>query len=100
MVSEEVGDLVQEALSSSSSSSSSLDQDLLPKEDRVESEQINERLDFLEGDEEKSILQQMSDIAKFAGPALGIWLSGPLMSLIDTAVVGNSSSLELAALGM
>lgn len=58
-------------------------------------------LQFLEADEQsaKGILQQMWDIIMFAGPALGIWLSGPMMSLIDTAVVGNSSSLELAALG-
>lgn len=48
---------------------------------------------------EKNLLQQMWDIVAFAGPALGIWLSGPMMSLIDTAVVGNNSSLELAALG-
>ncbi|KAI5066910.1 hypothetical protein GOP47_0017438 [Adiantum capillus-veneris] len=47
----------------------------------------------------KGLLQQMYDIVMFAGPALGIWLSGPIMSMIDTAVVGNSSLLELAALG-
>jgi hypothetical protein len=55
------------------------------------------------GDEEKmtfkGMLKQMRDIFFFVGPVLGIWLFGPLMSLIDTAVVGNSSSLELAALG-
>jgi Na+-driven multidrug efflux pump len=45
------------------------------------------------------MLKQMRDIIFFVGPVLGIWLFGPLMSLIDTAVVGNSSSLELAALG-
>lgn len=50
--------------------------------------------------EEKSLLDQMREIFVFAGPALGIWLSGPLMSIIDTAVIGNSSSLELAALGI
>ena len=37
---------------------------------------------------------------RFALPALGSWLVSPLMSLVDTAVVGRSaSSLELAALG-
>ncbi|BBM97273.1 protein MpEDS5 [Marchantia polymorpha subsp. ruderalis] len=51
------------------------------------------------GDETKSLIEQMREILVFAGPALGIWLSGPLMSIIDTAVVGQSSSLELAALG-
>ncbi|MCO5550152.1 hypothetical protein L7F22_003634 [Adiantum nelumboides] len=49
--------------------------------------------------EKKGLLQQLCDIVMFAGPALGIWLSGPIMSMIDTAVVGNSSLLELAALG-
>ncbi len=47
----------------------------------------------------KSMVAQMWDIIVFAGPALGIWLSGPIMSLIDTSVIGQSSSLELAALG-
>ncbi|XP_028548985.1 protein DETOXIFICATION 46, chloroplastic isoform X1 [Dendrobium catenatum] len=46
-----------------------------------------------------TILQQMKDIVMFAGPATGLWISGPLMSLIDTMVIGQGSSLELAALG-
>ena len=49
--------------------------------------------------EGKSLLEQLKDIIVFAGPALGIWLSGPIMGIIDTAVIGNSSSVELAALG-
>lgn len=49
--------------------------------------------------ESKNIFEQLREIVVFAGPALGIWLSGPIMSLIDTSVIGNSSSLELAALG-
>lgn len=53
-----------------------------------------------DGIEGKNFFEQLREIVAFAGPALGIWLSGPLMSLIDTAVIGNSSSLELAALGM
>ena len=36
---------------------------------------------------------------RFAVPALGIYLCPPLMSLIDAAFIGRSSSLELAALG-
>lgn len=42
---------------------------------------------------------QMKEIVMFSGPALGLWICGPLMSLIDTAVVGQGSSIELAALG-
>ncbi|KAJ4966512.1 hypothetical protein NE237_018361 [Protea cynaroides] len=49
--------------------------------------------------EDKSIWTQMKEIAMFAGPATGLWICGPLMSLIDTAVIGQGSSVELAALG-
>ncbi|KAK0580781.1 hypothetical protein LWI29_006156 [Acer saccharum] len=35
----------------------------------------------------------------FTGPATALWICGPLMSLIDTAVIGQGSSIELAALG-
>ncbi|KAH7668528.1 Multi antimicrobial extrusion protein [Dioscorea alata] len=49
--------------------------------------------------ESLSIWKQMKDIALFAGPATGLWICGPLMSLIDTMVIGQASSLELAALG-
>ena len=43
-----------------------------------------------------------ADLVKFALPTLGAWLVSPLMSLIDTVVVGQSctaTSIELAALG-
>nr|BAJ86114.1 predicted protein [Hordeum vulgare subsp. vulgare]BAJ87363.1 predicted protein [Hordeum vulgare subsp. vulgare] len=45
------------------------------------------------------IWAQMRDVLVFAGPALGLWICGPLMSLIDTMVIGQTSSLQLAALG-
>lgn len=43
----------------------------------------------------------MARILAFSLPTLGIWIASPLLSLMDTAVVGRfaSSSLELAALG-
>jgi len=63
---------------------------MLEKETEIERRQ---------GAEEKSMIEQLKDIFVFAGPALGIWLSGPIMGIIDTAVIGQSSSLELAALG-
>ncbi|XP_058730091.1 protein DETOXIFICATION 46, chloroplastic-like [Vicia villosa] len=70
-----------------------------------DTEQISEGFD-VEGDEEEvnelveqSIWIQMKEIVLFTGPAIGLWLCGPLMSLIDTAVVGQGSSIELAALG-
>lgn len=47
----------------------------------------------------QSLWNQIKEIMMFTGPATGIWISGPLMSLIDTAVIGQGSSLELAALG-
>jgi Na+-driven multidrug efflux pump len=45
------------------------------------------------------IWEQVRDVVVFAGPALGLWICGPLMSLIDTMVIGQTSSLQLAALG-
>ncbi|KAL8151387.1 hypothetical protein V2J09_021195 [Rumex salicifolius] len=47
----------------------------------------------------QSIWNQIYEIIEFSGPAAGLWLCGPLMSLIDTAVIGQTSSIELAALG-
>ncbi|KAJ7978515.1 Protein DETOXIFICATION [Quillaja saponaria] len=47
----------------------------------------------------QTIWNQMKDIVMFTGPATGLWICGPLMSLIDTAVIGQGSSIELAALG-
>lgn len=52
-----------------------------------------------EGLENQSIWNQMKEIIMFTGPATGLWICGPLMSLIDTAVIGQGSSIELAALG-
>uniref|UniRef100_A0A803LPD0 Protein DETOXIFICATION n=1 Tax=Chenopodium quinoa TaxID=63459 RepID=A0A803LPD0_CHEQI len=46
----------------------------------------------------QSTWDQIIEIVKFSGPATGLWICGPLMSLIDTAVIGQGSSLELAAL--
>ncbi|KAL9259731.1 DETOXIFICATION 46, chloroplastic-like protein [Drosera capensis] len=48
---------------------------------------------------DRSLWSQIVEIVKFSGPATGLWICGPLMSLIDTAVIGQSSSTELAALG-
>ncbi|XP_065866896.1 protein DETOXIFICATION 46, chloroplastic-like [Euphorbia lathyris] len=52
-----------------------------------------------EGLEKQSLWNQVKEIMMFTGPATGLWLCGPLMSLIDTAVIGQGSSIELAALG-
>ncbi|KAL6565472.1 Protein DETOXIFICATION 47, chloroplastic [Orobanche hederae] len=41
----------------------------------------------------------MAEIAKFSGLAAWLWICAPLMSLSDTAVIGQCSSIELAALG-
>ena len=48
----------------------------------------------------ENIWKQMKEIVMFTGPATGLWICGPLMSLIDTAVIGQGSSIELAALGI
>ncbi|KAK3195395.1 hypothetical protein Dsin_026705 [Dipteronia sinensis] len=47
----------------------------------------------------QSVWNQMKEILMFTGPATALWICGPLMSLIDTAVIGQGSSIELAALG-
>lgn len=52
-----------------------------------------------EGLANQSMLNQLKEIMMFTGPAAGLWICGPLMSLIDTAVIGQGSSIELAALG-
>lgn len=52
-----------------------------------------------EGLENQSMWEQMKEIVMFTGPATGLWICGPLMSLIDTSVIGQGSSIELAALG-
>ena len=49
---------------------------------------------------DQSIWVQMKEIIKFTAPATGLWICGPLMSLMDTAVIGQGSSIELAALGI
>ena len=48
----------------------------------------------------EGIWKQMKEIVMFTGPATGLWICGPLMSLIDTAVIGQGSYIELAALGI
>ena len=41
-----------------------------------------------------------AELARFALPTLGAWLVSPMMSLVDTAVIGRSATpIELAALG-
>lgn len=50
--------------------------------------------------ESQGMWSQMKEIAMFTGPLSGLWLCGPLMSLIDTVVIGQGSSIELAALGI
>lgn len=52
-----------------------------------------------EGLENQSLWSQIKEIVVFTGPATGLWLCGPLMSLIDTVVIGQGSYIELAALG-
>lgn len=53
---------------------------------------------------EGPVVPTVADLVKFGLPTLGIWLLQPILSLIDTSVIGMSASsvssvLELAALG-
>lgn len=73
------------------------------EEEEVEKIQFTEEsaaTEIQEFSENDSIWTQMVEIVKFSGPAVGLWICGPLMSLIDTAVIGQGSSIELAALGI
>lgn len=75
----------------------------LSKNEEEEEEEEEEEVEMevkREGLEKQSIWSQMKEIVVFTGPATGLWLCGPLMSLIDTAVIGQGSSVELAALGI
>ncbi|KAL2925631.1 Protein DETOXIFICATION 46 chloroplastic [Bienertia sinuspersici] len=72
-------------------------------EDEINTSVSPEKIELVEPTDAKSTSQsiwdQMIEIVKFSGPATGLWICGPLMSLIDTAVIGQGSSIELAALG-
>eukprot|EP00752_Nemacystus_decipiens_P003860 g3552.t1 len=48
---------------------------------------------------EKNSRAMVTELVAFTLPLLIVWLSNPIMSLVDTAVVGAQSSIELAALG-
>ena len=39
-----------------------------------------------------------AELVKFTLPTMAIWMSGPVLSMVDTAVVGTSSLIELAAM--
>ncbi|XVF67793.1 hypothetical protein PTKIN_Ptkin10aG0150500 [Pterospermum kingtungense] len=67
----------------------------------VEEEEEEEKIVKIKGEglANQSIWNQIKEIVVFTGPATGLWICGPLMSLIDTAVIGQGSSIELAALG-
>ncbi|KAF5448891.1 hypothetical protein F2P56_029386 [Juglans regia] len=85
-------------------------EELIVSQSEISGENDNATVSFsesvldVEGEESGSedrqkIWNQMKEIVKFTGPATALWICGPLMSLIDTAVIGQGSSIELAALG-
>uniref|UniRef100_A0A2P2L1V3 Protein DETOXIFICATION 46ic n=1 Tax=Rhizophora mucronata TaxID=61149 RepID=A0A2P2L1V3_RHIMU len=65
-----------------------------------EEDSLQPEVNDIGGLENRSIWNQVKEIVMFTGPATGLWLCGPLMSFIDTAVIGQGSSIELAALGI
>ena len=57
-----------------------------------------------EADAPETTEPTLRELAAFAGPAIVLWISGPLLTLIDTSAVGlasgaKDSALEIAALG-
>ena len=88
----------------SSASHDQLIEDKLENDNNVASVVVEEAVvEVVESKREElanpSIWKQMKEIVMFSGPATGLWICGPLMSLISTAVIGQGSSTELAALG-
>lgn len=72
--------------------------------ENAEIEELEEATEVVESKREEfvgndSLWNQVVEIVKFSGPAVGLWICGPLMSLIDTVVIGQGSAIELAALG-
>ncbi|XP_031271674.1 protein DETOXIFICATION 46, chloroplastic-like isoform X1 [Pistacia vera] len=92
--SQELVDDNEELASESGGNNSSVS--LSKEEDEEEEEAVEVKTDGLAN---QSLWNQIKEIMMFTGPATGIWICGPLMSLIDTAVIGQGSSVELAALG-
>ncbi|XP_057788474.1 protein DETOXIFICATION 46, chloroplastic [Salvia miltiorrhiza] len=89
---------VAESIARISSTEEGNDEILAAVEKTQLSEEVSE-INIDELSENDSLWIQMVEIAKFSGPAAGLWICAPLMSLIDTAVIGQCSSIELAALG-
>eukprot|EP00884_Botryococcus_braunii_P015914 jgi/Botrbrau1/3005/Bobra.0070s0004.2 len=57
-----------------------------------------------EGDEPEGLAEEeghvsITELLRFTAPTLGIWMINPILSLVDTSVVGTRSAIELAALG-
>jgi Na+-driven multidrug efflux pump len=50
------------------------------------------------GSDSAARVPSMRELLAFALPSMGIWLASPLLSLVDVAVVGQASTLELASL--
>ena len=48
---------------------------------------------------EQGMLDLFAELVSFTAPLLAIWISGPVLSLVDAAVVGAGSTVQLAALG-
>ena len=57
-------------------------------------------IDEDEDDDDEPIFsgELFARLVRFTLPTMAIWLSGPILSMVDTAVVGTASTLELAAM--
>ncbi|KAG2705802.1 hypothetical protein I3760_05G072300 [Carya illinoinensis] len=73
--------------------------ELFDDEPQVSGEDVGDNVSFAEtmlevgghesrSQERQSMWIQIKEIVKFTGPATALWICGPLMSLIDTAVIG------------
>ena len=68
----------------------------------VDDAELNARGDGDDGDDdgvpEMSSKEMFKRLVRFTLPTMAIWVCGPILGMIDTAVVGSASTLELAAM--
>jgi len=99
------GDCCNDGLSREKSSSVKIESRLnLSVESNNGDEEFADPLEVRGGATPPPALPTMRKILQFAIPCLGLWISGPLLSLVDTASVGLSAkpglgATELGALG-
>mmetsp|Transcript_22794 Transcript_22794/g.33075 ORF Transcript_22794/g.33075 Transcript_22794/m.33075 type:complete len:611 (-) Transcript_22794:196-2028(-) len=80
-----------------------VDEDTMTKDERLNLREVTEKV--VQGkagvhkEGEEMVAPSYKELLLFTMPTLAAWIAAPVMSMVDTAVVGRQSSVELAALG-